>query len=428
MPKVFQSYNTDYRIIVQNSGILTLDTTGCEQDGSGTVVITGNLEVRGQTTSVDSSNLNLSDNIILLSQGTQGAGLPPALPTSGIEIDRGTLDNARWIYDENIGWELGGLIGTGSFYAEQGSIKIPLTTPGINAQGTLYIDTGAGAISVTNTPDYETRIFNYDSTNTVIEPDENGFFVKDDDYIPNTKAVKDFVDYNFRRRAVPKIGEGDTRAEAIDEIHPLLDILAINKLEDTVRITTQGNHGFIESDIVNISEVDANGNALENLNQNNIEIRRVINQNVVELNIALPEDANATNYVTGSGVISKVSIEETRIEIEVEGNIISNFYENRFNIGPIEFQDNEITTLDSNRDLILKSPGTGSIAVDDSLHILPLPYDDDPDNLPSGVNEGVKLYTTDAGSGTVGLYFVNKENQRDELISKNRSLLFSMLF
>lgn len=427
MPQVLQTYNTDYRIIVQNEGTITLDTTGCENDQSGTVVITGNLEVQGDTTTVSSTNLELTDNIILLSEGTTTAGLPSSQDTSGIEIDRGTLPNAKWIYDESVEWQLGTLNGIGSFYAAQGQDKIPITTPGINAQGDLYIDTGAGAISVANTPDYETRVFNYDSTFSVVEPDGNGFIVKNNDYIPNAKAVKDYVDYNFRERASRRIAEGNTRVETIDETHALLDIVDIDTATDTARIRTTGPHGFFADDTVNISEVSANGDPLENINQAGLTVLRVINKNIFEIEVDLT-GADADNYVSNSGTVQKANTQETRVEIEVEGKTISNFYENRLEIGDLEFRDTEITTTVSDSDLVLKTPGTGSVVVDDSLLITTTPYDDDVNMTPLAPAEGVKLYAGEPGTGAVGVYYVNNNNRNDELTSKNRSLLFSMLF
>ena len=38
------------------------------------------------------------------------------------------------------------------------------------------------------------------------------------------------------------------------------------------------------------------------------------------------------------------------------------------------------------------------------------------------------IYSRAESTGKSGIYFVNTENTRDELVSKNRALLFSMLF
>ena len=62
------------------------------------VVIEGNLVVSGSTASVETTNSTISDNIIVLNQGEIGAGITAG--TSGIEIDRGSLDNVSLVYDD----------------------------------------------------------------------------------------------------------------------------------------------------------------------------------------------------------------------------------------------------------------------------------------------------------------------------------------
>ena len=62
------------------------------------LTIDGNLVVTGTTASVESTNSTLKDNIIVLNQGETGAGL--TLVNAGLEIDRGTEDNAQLVWDE----------------------------------------------------------------------------------------------------------------------------------------------------------------------------------------------------------------------------------------------------------------------------------------------------------------------------------------
>lgn len=420
MPKVLKAYDSDYIIAVRDNGEITLDV-GSE----GTVFVTGNLNVRGNSTSINTTDLEIEDNIIVLNKGE--AGPVVSAGTAGIEIDRGdSTPNARWIFDEQVTWTLGGLSGQGTFYAEEGSQKLPINTPGIVAQGNFYVDTGNGVISVTNTPNYEEKIFNYN--NGVIEPSSNGILVIDDDNIPNTKAVKDYIDYSFANTPQAFIGEGDTEILAIDELHPLLDIISINLDGNaTTVLQTQGPHGFTESDVVDINGIEANGDPLENLNGTNIDIVEVVNAFTVRLDVSVA-GADVNQYTTNSGTISKTGFQESRIRFTVEGNEIANFYNNRFGIDGIEIKNTEISTTESNSDLILKSAGVGSVKIDDVLEITSTPYDDTFSNIPVSPQEGIKLYSTNPGPGTTGLYYVNSNNRNDELVSKNRSLLFSMLF
>jgi hypothetical protein len=363
----------------------------------------------------------------VLSSGTQGSGLPSSVNfQSGIEIERGSLPDARWIFDEQIAWTLGGLSGQGTFYAQAGSQKLPLNTPGIVAQGDFYIDTGNGVISVTNTPDYEEKIFNYENGN--ISPNSNGIFIIDDDNIPNTKAVKDYIDYNFENRFQSTISEGNTEVETVDENHDLLDIVSVNAdSNNSTVIQTRGPHGFLETDTVDISGIQANGDPLESLNGTNIAVIEVINSFVVRLDTVV-QGADISNYVEDSGTIAKSSFEESSIKFTVQGNNIADIYENRFDIDGLELKGTGISTTESNSDLTLKSSGEGSVKIDDILEITAAPYDDDILPSPLAPQEGIKLFSKQSGTGKTGLYYVNSNNTTDEIVSKNRSLLFSMLF
>lgn len=62
------------------------------------VNIKGNLTVEGTTTNVNSDNLNIEDNIIVLNKGETGEGVTKG--SSGILIDRGTSDNLFFGFDE----------------------------------------------------------------------------------------------------------------------------------------------------------------------------------------------------------------------------------------------------------------------------------------------------------------------------------------
>lgn len=62
------------------------------------VTVNGNLTVLGETTTLDVTNLAVEDNTIILNNGESGAGVTNN--TSGIEIDRGTEQNARWVWDD----------------------------------------------------------------------------------------------------------------------------------------------------------------------------------------------------------------------------------------------------------------------------------------------------------------------------------------
>ncbi|SVC89525.1 uncharacterized protein METZ01_LOCUS342379, partial [marine metagenome] len=79
MSKILRVGNGDYKILVKQGGSITLDTTDNALDKTGTVVVTGNLEIKGTTTTVDSTIVTIADNIIVLSKDNVAAGIPASL-------------------------------------------------------------------------------------------------------------------------------------------------------------------------------------------------------------------------------------------------------------------------------------------------------------------------------------------------------------
>jgi len=83
-----------------NDKIITIDSSGVF---AGDVTIGGDLTVLGTTSTLDTVNMTIEDNIIILNSGETGAGV--TLGSAGLEIERGTLTNAFWLWDEtNDAW------------------------------------------------------------------------------------------------------------------------------------------------------------------------------------------------------------------------------------------------------------------------------------------------------------------------------------
>ena len=72
---------------------------------AGNTVLTGDLTVNGTTTTVNTTNLDVTDNIIVLNNGQTGAA--PTTLRSGIEVERGDSTNVALRWNDNIDrWEL----------------------------------------------------------------------------------------------------------------------------------------------------------------------------------------------------------------------------------------------------------------------------------------------------------------------------------
>ena len=347
MSKLVRVKDGNYKIVVDNpsdanGGKITLDTTGGYTTDRGLVVITGDLEVKGITTTVESTVTTIADNIITLNEGQVGAGISAALGyQAGIEVDRGSFPTARLVFDESIPWISGGSSGTGAWTFENNAGQfLPVSLDTISAQGTLYITTPNSAINVAGTSDYEENVFNYIGGEIV---DGGSGAVINDDFIPNAKGVVDYIDFALATNLQNAIEEGDTRVATEDE--------------------------------------------------------------------------------------DETSI-ESRVKITVDGIVSAEFFSNRFVMSDLQVLGNEISTNDaiSNNDLVLSANGTGSVKIKDVIEITETPGDDDFLSDPTAPSEGIKIYSKTQAEGGSGIYFVNKSNTQDELISRNRSLVLSMLF
>ena len=91
------------------------------------LVVSGNLDIRGTTTTIDTTNLTIEDNLIILN-GNQ-TGTPSTTLRSGLEIERGDASNAKFQFNENTDeWEFTGpKTGTLAVTGDIGNATITLT-------------------------------------------------------------------------------------------------------------------------------------------------------------------------------------------------------------------------------------------------------------------------------------------------------------
>jgi len=80
------------------TGAYSLSATGGITLASDTTV-SGNLTITGTTTTISATNTEIKDRVIVLNDGESGAGVTGRY--SGLEIDRGSSDNALIVFDEN---------------------------------------------------------------------------------------------------------------------------------------------------------------------------------------------------------------------------------------------------------------------------------------------------------------------------------------
>jgi hypothetical protein len=116
------------------------------------------------------------------------------------------------------------------------------------------------------------------------------------------------------------------------------------------------------------------------------------------------------------------------INIAIDDTVVGYVNSTDVKLHDIKIIGSTIQTVNSFDNLVLAAPGTGIVQISDTLQLDGLPTADDVTTQPLAPSTGAKIYTNDQSTGGTGIYFVNAEDTRDEIISNNRALLYSMIF
>lgn len=109
------------------------------------------------------------------------------------------------------------------------------------------------------------------------------------------------------------------------------------------------------------------------------------------------------------------------IRLVVDSNTRVIVYDDRTEIEEVKIEDTEIAALTTDADLALSANGTGSITT-----AFPVSLAEIAD--PAAPADGTKIYAKAEDVGGTGVYFINDNSTASELISKDKALLFAMLF
>jgi hypothetical protein len=370
MSKIVKISENNYRLKVQAAGTITLDT-GDEQ---GEVIITGDLKVLGTTTTIDTVNMTVEDNVILLNKGEQGAGVTEG--TSGLEIDRGTLSNARWIFDETATWYDPLVLG-------------PVGNEFSGVWTARFENEKLGAIRVAN-------ISNDGTTDLV-------FDLQDPTNIKSN--VLNIVNIS-----------ADHYAELLFGSQPLPDPVPATQ-------TPQEDNNIVNKRFVSL---------------------------YVASGVFTPGMADVDKIYKKVGAVEKSRVQafDNSIDFLVNQTLKATITVNGLDVNNVNVFNNTVKNTTTNNNLILTTAlnpatseevgGLKNVEIDGVLWL------DDQVNHPLVANGTSKLFSVaTSGSGRSGLYITKNSlnnietwdpaasdyvSGRDELVVKNRALLFSMLF
>jgi len=361
----FIRVNGDYNIKTANGAKITFDTGPAISGGE--VRITGNLVVEGEQTSVQATNLSVEDNIIVLNQGETGTGV--SLIYSGIQIDRGSLDPVGILYDET----------TDAWLFTRGG-------PALEADGT------ATPFSYTESRIRVKEILTDVSIKTL--------YVSDTEVAPSGR----YGDLNL-------IGSGN----------------GVVTVYGTSNYEAQVVH---DDDVPNKKYVDDSI-----LNNPTFQILRD-NTRVIVADKTITSGPGSLAYLTSTtGFTTEAS--ESAVSVIVDAALVAQFYNNRLFVGDhqsgvtgleIDGINFEIRTENSvtDEDIFIKTAGTGKLRTNNAVKLDKLAS---APTYESGFN---LIYAAAPGIGTSGVWFSNDSTEaakrNGELISKNKALVFSMIF
>ena len=366
----------DYNIKTGEGSSILLDTG----PNVGEVRITGNLIVLGETLTVEATNLNVQDNIIILNYGETGQGV--TLGYSGVQIDRGyNIDSSQiaptaLLWDEaNETWQIAQGTPEDGFNYTDSKLKLSqiLTDAATDDGDLILIGAGTGVVKVTGTMNYEQRVL-------------------DDDDVPNKRYVDDAIQLN----PTFQITKDDTRVIVFDKDNSLPAASFSPAIGPYISQPARSEIAFI------------------------VDNRRV-------------------------AVMTKDHFEMTGLTIFTEDPVVPDIeaaMSGNYNPGPTStnlngFENQSAVVIQSdntNANIRLETNGTGKVVIS---YAMSFEYHGSP---VTQVGSTTILYGSTPGTGTTGLSFrntrpskeldgtVNASFTTDELISKNRALLFSMLF
>ena len=356
----------DYNIKTGEGNTILLDTGPLV----GEVRITGSLVVLGETLTVEATNLNVQDNIIILNYGETGPGV--TLGYSVVQIDRGyNIDSSQvaptaFLWDEaNETWQIAQGTPDDGFNYTDSKLKLSqiLTDAATDDGDLILIGAGTGVVKVIGTSNYEQQVLH-------------------DDDVPNKKYVDDAIQSN----PTFQITKDNTRVIVFDKDATLPGSAFSPAIGPYSSQPVNSQIAFI-----------------------------VDNKRVAAMTVDHFEMRGLTIFT------------EDQVGTDIEANFGGNT--NAENAEAVVIQADN-----TNANIRLETNGTGKVVI---TYAMSFEHHGSP---VTQVGTTSILYGSTPGVGTTGLSFrntrpskeldgtVNASFTNDELISKNRALLFSMLF
>lgn len=111
----------------------------------------------------------------------------------------------------------------------------------------------------------------------------------------------------------------------------------------------------------------------------------------------------------------------SKVEIRIDNGIVGTFKQTNAQFFDVLIDGSTISTTTTNGNLVLEANGTGAIQTS-------FPVELEKISDPDAPSDGVKIYSKEEADGGTGIFFINENSTNDELISRNKALLYSIIF
>ena len=277
------------------------------------LTVSGNLTISGVTTTVNSSEINLADNLVLINSSFTGAS-PPTNQSYGIEIERGNAANVSFVWDElNDKWSLGSETLVANTF-EGASLDI---SGNIDVDGTTNLDAVDidGAVQLDNTftvgvddTGYDVKFFG-DTASAYVQWDASeddlilggtaGLIVPDGKLTLNSTAVTSTA-------AELNILDGNTSATS-------------TTIEDADRVVINDNGSMVQVAVTDLAAYfDDEITAMPNLVTTAATTVGVLNSGQIGSGFGSINTGSSEIRTTGSGLFGAVGVTG---DLDISGNL-----------------------------------------------------------------------------------------------------------
>ena len=297
----------DYVIFAPNGGVVidvNNPTTTIRPPNTGTVTIYGNLDVIGGTTFIETTNTNITDNILVLNNGETANYV--SLGTAGLlisrSVDANTGSAATFLFNDTEYWQYDNLVSTRGIWElnvgdgvgpKPSAIRISAIRIG-GQQNFLNLfgqDNPNAMLNVRGTLDYETR-------------------VNDDDDIPNKKYVDEALYAGTDLAKQLKVLGTTFKAQdnAVTPVNdpyynPVSRIVGTLSTETNIVFELYGSSARIQGITIDDSTINANTTTdlvLQPLSGYAVQVKEALKLGIPTTSTVLTPEANMnTIYYTG---------------------------------------------------------------------------------------------------------------------------------